>query len=474
MAGSQVGVVWCFEPVGQSDQDVAANPELLPSFNEEHAWQTELPFDVPQTCGPIFVSEEVAMDTIFNCVAGLDIHKKTILACIRSLNKQGKVSEEVKTFGTMTRDLLSLHDWMKSQGVTHVAMESTGVFWKPVWNILEGGFELLLVNARELKQVPGRKSDVKDCQWIARLTGYGLLKSSFVPHREQRQLRDLTRHRAQLVGERTRIANRVHKLLEDANIKLGSVASDILGKSGRLMLEALRDGEHDPDRLADLALGKLKKKIPELRQALQGHFTEHHAFMLEQLLDHLTYLEQKIAEFNARIEENFAPFLSAPMLQRLRVVPGLDRRTIENIVVEIGTDMSQFPTAGQISSWAGACPGNEQSAGKRKRSRTTKGNRWLQRALGEAAWAASRTKDTYFSAQYRRLAGRRGKKRAIVAVGHSLLVVIYTLLKHEVDYQELGANHFDTREPERLRRYLVKRLESLGFDVTLQPTDTAA
>jgi transposase len=447
---------------------------LLPSLDEEHAWQTECTFDVPQSAAPVFVSQEVAMDTVFNCVAGLDIHKKTILACIRSVNKQGKVSEQVRTFGTMTRDLLSLHDWMTSQGVTHAAMESTGVFWKPVWNILEGGFELLLVNARELKQVPGRKSDVKDCQWIARLTGCGLLKSSFVPDRLQRHLRDLTRHRAQLVSEHTRIANRIHKLLEDANIKLGSVASDILGKSGRRMLEALREGQRDPRRLADLALGRLKKKIPELRRALEGHFTEHHAFMLQQLLDHLEYLETKIAEFDARIEEELPPFLPSQTLERLQAVPGLDRRTIENIVVEIGTDMSQFPTAGHLSSWAGVSPGNEQSAGKRKRGKTTKGNHWLQRALGEAAWAASRTKDTYFRAQYGRLAGRRGKKRAIVAVGHSLLVVIYMLLKHELDYEELGANYFDTREPERLQRYLVKRLKALGFDVTLTPSEFAA
>lgn len=414
------------------------------------------------------------MDTIFNCVAGLDIHKKTILVCIRSVNQQGKVSEQIRTFGTMTRELLSLRDWMSHQGVTHVAMESTGVFWKPVWNILEGGFELLLANARELKQVPGRKSDVKDCQWIAQLHGCGLLKSSFVPDRQQRQLRDLTRHRAQLVSEHTRIANRIHKLLEDANIKLGSVASDILGKSGRRMLQALEHGERDPGKLANLALGKLKKKIPQLRLALEGHFTEHHAFMLEQLGDHLQYLEGKIAQFDARIEEALRPFLLRETFDRLDAVPGLDRRTIENIVVEIGTDMEQFPTAGHLSSWAGACPGNEQSAGKRKRGKTTKGNRWLRRALGEAAWAASRTKDTYFRAQYRRLAARRGKKRAIVAVGHTLLVVIYHLLKYNVNYRELGVNHFDTREPERLRRYLVKRLQSLGYKVTIAPLDTAA
>jgi transposase len=276
------------------------------------------------------------------------------------------------------------------------------------------------------------------------------------------------------VGEHTRTANRIHKILEDANVKLGSVASDVLGKSGRRMLSELKQGERDVVKLADLALGKLRKKIPELRLALEGHFTDHHQFMLEQLLDHLEYLEGKIAEFDARIKEALRPFLPAQKMQRLDAVPGLDRRNIENIVAEIGTQMDQFPSEGHISSWSGICPGNEQSAGKRKRSRTTKGNRWLRRALSEAAWAASRTKGSYLRAQYHRLAGRRGKKRAIVAVGHTLLVIIYHLLKYDVEYEDLGADYFDTREPARLRRYLVKRLEALGFQVTLTAPDQAA
>lgn len=414
------------------------------------------------------------MDTIYHRVAGLDVHKKTIVACIRSVDNKGQVAEQIRSFETMTRDLLALSDWMAKHGVTHVAMESTGVFWKPVWNILDGRFQLLLVNARELKQVPGRKSDVRDCQWIAQLLGCGLLRSSFVPDRAQRNLRDLTRHRAQLADEHTRIANRIHKVLEDANIKLGSVASDVLGKSGREMLQQLKRGQRDPAKLADLALGKLRKKIPQLRLALEGHFTEHHQFMLEQLLDHLRYLEVKIAEFDARVEEAMRPFLPERKAEILSEVPGLRQRTIENIVAEIGVDMSIFPSDQHISSWAGICPGNEQSAGKRKRGRTTKGNRWLQRALGEASWAAAHTKDTYLSAQYRRLAARRGKKRAVVAVGHTVLVIIYHLLKQDVHYQELGANYFDTREPERLRRYLVKRLESLGYQVEITPTDLAA
>lgn len=410
------------------------------------------------------------METLFQCVLGLDIHKRMILACLRRVSPTGSVEEEIRTYGTMTRDLKQLRDWISEEGVTHVAMESTGVFWKPVWNVLEGSARLILVNARELKQVPGRKSDVADCQWIAHLLGCGLLRSSFVPERVQRELRDLTRHRAQLVSERTRVANRIQKLLEDANIKLASVTSDVLGKSGRQMLAALRAGERDPETLARLALGKLKKKIPELELSLEGQFTAHHAFLLGQLLDQLEHLETQIAQFDQQIAGKLAGFLPEAAFRRLDAIPGVDRRTIENVIAEIGTDMTAFPTAAHLSSWAGICPGNEESAGKRKRSRTTHGDRWLRRALAEAAWAASRTKDTYFKAQYHRLAARRGKKRAIVAVSHSLLVVFYYLLKDGREFRDLGGNFFDTREPARLRRYLVQRLESLGYEVTLAPT----
>lgn len=414
------------------------------------------------------------METLFQCVAGLDIHKLTIVVCIRRASPTGVVEEQIRTFGTMTRDLLALRDWISEQGVTHVAMESTGVYWQPIWNILEDSCQLLLVNARELKQVPGRKSDTRDCQWIAQLLACGLLRSSRVPDAVQRQLRELTRHRAQLVSERTRVANRIHKLLEEANIKLASVASDILGKSGRQMLAALRTGERDPKKLAGLALGKLKKKTPQLELSMEGYFTAHHTFMLEQLIDHLEYLEAQIGRFDNRIEEAMRPLLPATMFHRLDKVPGFNRRTIENVIVETGTDMTGFPTAAHLSSWTGISPGNEESAGKRQRSRITKGNRWLRRALAEAAWAASRTKNTYFRAQYNRLAARRGKKRAIVALSHSLLVVIYHMLKNNTDYKDLGGNYFDTREPARLRSYLVKRLEALGYNVTLESTSSAA
>ena len=415
------------------------------------------------------------MQILYQRVAGLDVHKDTIVACVRVLTSGGRTEEAVRTFGTMTAHLLALSDWLAEHKVTHVAMESTGVLWKPVWNILEGGaWQLLLVNARELKQVPGRKSDVRDSQWIAQLLACGLLRSSFVPERGQRELRDLTRHRAQLAAECTRCANRIHKVLQDANIKLSSVATDVLGVSGREMLAALVAGEADPGTLAELAQGKLRGKIPALKLALQGHVTPHHQFMLEQLLEHLAHLEEQLASFHSRIEGALRPFVDEATFARLDAIPGVNRETIQNVVAEIGVDMRQFPTAGHLASWAGVCPGNEESAGKRKRSRTTKGDVWLRRALCQAAWAASRKKDSYFQAQYRRLAGRRGKKRAAMAVGHSLLEVIYHLLKNpQLEYRDLGATYFDTLDPQRLCRHLVKRLESLGYEVTIKAPTAA-
>jgi transposase len=374
----------------------------------------------------------------------------------------------------MTRDLLALADYLEALGVTHVALESTGVLWKPVWNILDGRFHLLLVNPRHIKQVPGRKSDVSDAEWIAQLLQCGLLRGSFVPRRELRELRDLTRFRAQLAGEQTRQANRIHKVLEDANIKLGAVASDILGKSGRAMLRALIRGEHDPEKLADLAEGRLRAKIPELKLALEGHFTAHHQFLVEHLLGHLDELERHVEELSARIATCLRPLFSDERLKRLDTIVGVNRTTIENVVAEIGVDMSVYPDEHHLSSWAGLCPGTEESAGKRLRSHTMRKNRWLRRALTEAAWAASHSKGSYLGAQYRRLAPRRGRKRALIAVAHSLLVIMYHLLKHDVEYQDLGGNYFDRLEPERLRRYLVKRLERLGYQVSLTPQDEAA
>lgn len=415
------------------------------------------------------------MQTLFLRVAGMDVHKNSIVVCIRITDAHGRVEELVRTFGTMTDDLLSLFDWLVQCQVAQVAMESTGVLWKPVWNVLEGGtWKLLLVNPKELKHVPGRKSDVTDSQWIAHLLACGLLKSSYVPQRGQRDLRDLTRQRAQLAGEHTRCVNRIHKVLQDANIKLSSVATDVMGVSGREMLAALVAGKDDPHELAELARGKLRGKIPELKRALRGRMTPHHQFMLEQLLDHVAHLEGQMAAFSARIEEALRPFVSETTFQHLDAVPGLNRQVIENVVAEIGVDMTVFPSSDHISSWTAICPGNEESAGKRKRSRIRKGNVWLKRTLIQAAWAAARTKDSYFRAQYRRLAGRRGRKRAAIAVGHSLLVVIYHLLKNpNLEYKDLGADYFGNLDPKRLCRHLVKRLELLGYAVTLQPREAA-
>jgi transposase len=367
-----------------------------------------------------------------------------------------------------------LADYLESLGVTHVALESTGVLWKPVWNILEGRFTLLLVNPRQLKKVPGRKTDVSDAEWIAQLLQYGLLKGSFVPPRAVRNLRDLTRERAQLSAETTRVANRIHKLLQDTNIKLSAVASDILGKSGRAILRDLLHGQTDSHQLAELARGRLRAKIPQLRLALEGHVTEHHRFQLQHLLAHLDFLAGEVSMLNQEISRRMAELLPCDDVNRLDAIPGVNITTIENVIAEIGPDMSVFPDEHHLSSWTGICPGNEESAGKRLRSATRHGNRWLCRALTEAAWAASHAKDTYLAAQYRRLAARRGKKRALVAVGHSILVIIYHILKHKLEYRDLGKDYFDRMDPERLRRYLVKRLEALGHEVILQPRGDAA
>ena len=411
------------------------------------------------------------MDTIYGNVAGLDVHQKTIVVCVRKVLPDGGSKEKVNQFGTMTSDLLRMSEWLASEGVTHVAMESTGVYWKPVFNILEGHCQVILVNAEHIKQVPGRKTDVKDCAWIAQLLQHGLLKASFVPPEPIRELRDVTRQRTQLIAEKASAANRIQKVLEDANIKLACVATDVMGVSGRAMLEALIDGVSDPKELADLARMRLRAKIPELQLALQGRVTDHHRFLLRLHLDHVSHLEQLIGRLSARIEELMAPFAEAQA--RLETIPGISQRVAETVVAEIGPRMEQFPTAAHLASWAGMSPGNDESAGKRRSGHTTYGNRWLRAMLVQAAWAASRTKLTYLSAQYRRLAKRRGKKRALVAVGHTLLVMIYHVLKKGTTYAELGADFLDRQEPERLTRQLVKRLESLGHKVTLEPRPAA-
>ena len=419
-----------------------------------------------------------AMDVIYPRCAGLDVHQKSVMVCLR-IWTDGKSRKTVRRFGTMTHDLVAMAEWLGGEGVTHVAMESTGVFWKPIYNILEGRFEVLLCNARDVKQVPGRKTDVKDCEWLAQLLQHGLLRGSFVPARELRQLRDLTRGRAQLVGERTRTANRIHKVLEDANIKLGAVATDVLGASGRRMIQAMVAGETDANVLSELAQKQLRAKIPELRLALQGHLTDHHRFMLRFYMEQLQRLDHATTELSERIETTMAeadrahagetdiiPFAEAVNL--VMSIPGIDRRTAQNEIAEIGTDMGQFPDRGHLASWTGICPGNNESAGRRKSGTTPKGNRWLRRALSQAAAGAARTKNSYLKARYGRLARRRGKKRALIAVAHTLLVVTYHVLRERKPYFELGPGYLDQRNPERLTRYLVRRLESLGHKVTLQ------
>ena len=381
------------------------------------------------------------MDLIYPCCAGVDVHKKTVVACVRRAGPDGAIGREVRTYRTMTADLIALADWLDAEGVTHVAMESTGVYWKPVFHLLEGRFEVLLVNAHHIKQVPGRKTDVKDSEWIAQLLQYGLLRSSFIPPPPIRELRDLTRHRAQLVRERATAANRVQKVLEDANIKLGSVATDVLGVSGRSMLVALIGGNDDPVALANLARGSLRGKAPELKLALQGLVTDHHRFLLRTLLRQIDQLEGLIAEYAARIEEVTAPLAEATA--RLESIPGLGGRAAEVIVAEIGTDMTAFPTAGHLASWAGLCPGNNESAGKRRTGKTTKGSQWLRTVLVQVAWSASHTKETIFSATYRKWAKRLGKKKALVALGHKILRVVYKLLKEGIDYRE----HWIAPEP---------------------------
>jgi transposase len=412
------------------------------------------------------------MERMYRCCAGLDVHKETVAACVRRVDSSSRVSREVRTFGTMTGQLLELLDWLLAEGVEAAAMESTGVFWKPIWNILEGSLKLILVNARHIKNVPGRKTDVKDCDWIAQLLQHGLLRASFVPDRPQRELRDLTRQRSQLVAEQSRVSNRIHKTLEDANVKLGSVATDILGVSGQEMIRALIGGQEDPEQLAEMARGKLRGKLPELKQALRGHLSEHHRFMLRQLMDHLGYLDGQIKQFDQRIEQLMRPFQEA--MRRMMTMPGVGLRVAQNVLAEIGADMGRFSTDQHLASWAAMCPGNHESAGKRHSGHTNHGNRWLRATLTQAAWAASHSKNTYLSAQYRRLAGRRGKKRAIIALGHTMLVMIYHILRDGVDYKELGRDYLDKLQSRRLTHYLVKRLESLGHEVTLRPVDRAA
>jgi transposase len=412
------------------------------------------------------------MDVVYERCCGLDIHKRTVVACLIVPGPAGKPHKVVRTFGTMTADLLQLADWLTSEGVTHVAMEATGVYWQPIWNLLEGRFTLLLANARHIKAVPGRKTDVRDCEWIADLLRHGLLRPSFVPDRPQRELRELTRYRTALIRERSAEVNRLQKTLEGANLKLAAVATDIRGKSGQEILAALVAGRTEPAALAELAKGRLRAKLPELERALTGQFGGHQRFLVAQQLAHLDFLDESIERVSAEIAERLHPF--EPALERLDTIPGVGRRIAEILLAEVGPDVSRFPSAAHLASWAGRCPGNHESAGKRQSGRTRKGNSWLRGALTEAGQAAGRTKHTYVGAQYRRLAARRGKKKATIAVGHTILIIAYHLLTEHATYQDLGVDYLEKRNRQAVERRLVRRLEALGNKVTLEPADPAA
>lgn len=407
------------------------------------------------------------MEVVYRRCSGIDVHKESISVCVLLMEDEG-VKKQIRRFGTMTRDLLELSLWLQQLGVTHVAMESTGVYWKPVWNLLEGQFELLLVNAQHIKQVPGRKTDIRDCEWIADLLQHGLLRRSYVPKQEQRDLRDLTRYRVRLNEDKVRLANRIQKTLEDANIKLASVATDVLGASGRTMLQAIATGEDDPEKLAQMARKGLRKKLPQLRLALQGQIRDHHRFLLRQLLEELRFTEEKINELDQRIQQCMLPHHHAISLWTS--MPGVRMTTAWSLVAEIGTNPEQFPLGSNLASWAGMCPGNNESAGRRKSGKTRRGNRWLRRALNQAAWAAARTKNTYLAARFHRLAAKRGSKRAIVAIGHKILVLAHYMLQHNTPFREIGAEYYQRLRTPSLSQSLVRRLQRLGFQVTLTPT----
>jgi transposase len=442
------------------------------------------------------------MRIIYERVAGLDVHKKTVVACRMRVTAEQRLEWETKTFGTTTAELLVLHDWLSEWGCTHVSMESTADYWKPVYNLLEGDFEVVLVNAQHVKKVPGRKTDATDAEWLAELMLHGLLKASFIPAKPQRVLRELTRYRTTLVRERARVVNRVEKLLESTNIKLSSVVTDVMGVSARAMLQELARGSTDPQALAELAKGRLRLKLKELQAALVGVVEPHHRFILAQQLGHIDFLDEQIEVLRAEIGEQLermsqppsadgsvkaddpnqpdsAPAAPPPLtwseaVALLDTMPGVDERVAEVMLAEMGLDMSQFPTAKELVSWAGLAPGNHQSGGKRYASHTTKGNNPLRSIMTQAAWAASRTKETYLKARYHRLAARRGKKRAIVALAHSMLISAWYMLTRRQAYQELGADFYHQRKKEAKVTYLIQQLARLGFAVSLDPVAVPA
>ena len=406
------------------------------------------------------------METVVERPAALDVHKEQVTACVRVPAARGRREQYLAEFKTTVQGLLALRDWLKAHGATQVAMEASGVYWKPPWAILEDEFECVLVNARHVKQVPGRKTDVSDAAWLCQLLEAGLLRGSFVPPKPIRTLRNLTRYRKAQIGERQREANRLHKILEDTGIKLDCVATDILGASGRAMLDALVAGTTDPLVLAELAKGKLRQKLPALREALEGRFDAEHAIVVSAILAHIDFLDEQITLLSEAIEEQIRPF--APAVELLCTIPGIQRRTAEVVIAEIGDDMSVFPTAGHLASWAGLCPGNDESAGKRRSGRTRKGSRWLGIALTEAAQANTRSRDSYLSAQYRRLKSRRGHRKAIGALRHSIIVACWHMLTTGETYRDAGGDYFTRLDPSKQTQRLIAQLERLGYAVTLE------
>jgi transposase len=412
------------------------------------------------------------MEAIIERCCGIDVHKKTIVACLMTGQPHEKPKTTIKTFSTMTRDLLACRDWLVAEGCTQVAMESTGVYWKPVFNILEDSMEVILANARNVKNVPGRKTDVKDCQWIAQLLRHGLIAGSFIPPKPIRELRDLTRYRQKLTQQRSSEINRLQKFLEDANIKLASVASDITGVSAQEMIQHLIQEDMTSQEMAQLAKGRLRNKIEPLEQSLEGYLSDHHRLILRLSLQMIASYDEAIENLNGEIDKRMEPHQE--LSQRLSTIPGVKKKTIECLMAEIGTDMSRFPSHAHLASWAGVSPGNNETAGKRKSGRATHGNKWLKGTLVEAAWAASKTKSSYLKSKYQRLVSRRGKKRAALAVGHSILIIAYQIIKEQCVYQELGAEFFDRLNEQHLINRLTKRINALGYKVDIVKLPMAA
>jgi transposase len=410
--------------------------------------------------------ERTVMQILYSRCCGIDVHKDSVTVCVL-VYSGAEPDIRKKEFATHFKALLNLKMWLLSQKVTHVAMESTGVYWKPVWQALDGSFQLILANPQQIKSIPGRKTDARDSQWIAELLAHGLIRPSFVPPQSTRELRDLTRYRVKLTEERNRIHSRIHKVLEDACIKLDVVASDILGATGRAIIQAIIAGQQHPDWLADKAKGTLRGRRPELRLALRGRITDHHRLMLSELMEEIDFVEHKIR----RLEAEIAPKVDIEALSRLATIPGIDLITAWTLLAELGSDTSVFSSPAHAASWAGLCPGNHESGGKRLSNRTRKGNRWLRRALCQAAWAATRKKNSYIAAFFYRKAGKHGIRKAIVATAHRLLIIAFCIMRDGGEYRELGDNYFDRLHPERTRNRLVRRLQRLGLEVLLKPAD---